>query len=99
MKLHEEIEELEHRLQHLRKEAEKFNELTVEQQLATELHEMFCSANHVDQCGWGYEKWDDLERHMPHSTKNRYLEKAHKIIKLLEGFTPEQIIEVARAIR
>ena len=65
------------------------------QRLATELHSLQCHYNHIDQCGWDYEGWDDVRNN---GTRYRYLEKASKVISELPSMTVDQIIQVITVI-
>lgn len=56
-----------------------------EQRIAELLHSSLCTANHIDQCGWGYENWE-----RPGSTRRRYLNKA---TVLLAEYTVEEIVD------
>lgn len=87
------INELESELRALRAEEEKFSKMPVEQQLATELHSILCTANHIDQCGWEYSSdWNDY-------SKKRYLEKATKLMAICPHQPISFIINFAKAIK
>lgn len=55
-KLLTEVEDLERKLKDAQARLEAARaaeaELTEEQRLAVELHELTCTANHIDACGW-----------------------------------------------
>jgi hypothetical protein len=55
-------------------------------ELAELLHNITCSANHTDGCGWLYESWEK-----PGSARLRYQERAQLLIKLC-GLRASQIV-------
>lgn len=53
--------------------------------LAIELHDKFCTGNHIDQCGWSYEKnYDENNEVKSHDwsgfAHSRWLEKAETVL-------------------
>lgn len=62
----------------------KFNLLDTEQNLAIELHNLYCKADHNQACGWLYEQdrgnkiWDD-----PESLHVKYLTKARDMLEIV----------------
>ena len=50
--------------------------------VADYLHKHLCHTNHTDGCGYGYEKWQDVENGLiKQSTKGRWLEKAETVVR------------------
>lgn len=74
----ENIEELEQRRKEL-----KDSLVPADQRVANLLHGSLCNANHIDQCSWSYESWEN-----PGATRKRYLAKAQM---LLSEYTFEDI--------
>lgn len=65
----------------------------IDKQLAEILHSK-CIHNHIDQCGWDYERdWDG-------STHKRYLEKSHTLLKKLSKFNlkDDDLIELCQIV-
>lgn len=55
--------------------------------LATAMHELQCRQNHMDQCGWDYEKdWSE-------PTHKHYLDKAKKVIQSYGEEPPEEVVQ------
>lgn len=94
--INEKRAELERQLAELDDEEQELASLTPEQRLAEALHSMQCHQNHTDMCSWGYEDWSHTGEYSAHG---RYLEKAKKVMALLPTYTPDQILEIAEALR
>lgn len=60
-----------------------------EQELATAIHGKTCHWNHIDQCGWEYDSWDQPRKS---DTKSNYLKKARTILNT--GVTFDQAMKV-----
>lgn len=82
------ISALEDQLENLRRqkmiEDEAAKRLTPDQQLAIQLHEKLCTANHTDGCGWHYEIRDSVHdwaegKHENWNEHSRWLGKARKV--------------------
>lgn len=65
------------------------NKKTPEIRLADFLHESSCHWNHVDGCGWFYEKNEDYTK--SGTARNRFYQKA---VKLLEQDSIDTIMRV-----
>ena len=59
----------------------------IERNLATIIHNQTCHHNHTDQCGWHY-GWEEFNL----QGRDRYLEKAKKILMLTDYETAATII-------
>lgn len=70
-----EIEELEQKIQELKAEKARFQNMSDNQILAEALHSAQCHWNHTDGCGWYYESWEN-----PGYSKKEYLEKANNML-------------------
>lgn len=57
----------------------KIETRTEAQQIADLMHETRCHYNHVEHCGYFYSTWDN-----PNWDRRQWLEKAEKILKLIE---------------
>ncbi len=57
--------------------------------LATLIHKRMCRWNHMDECGWDYESWDK-----PGYARNRYLEKADKVLTEVPYETAVKVLEL-----
>lgn len=73
-----EIADAERKLNELKDQKSYLEGLTLEQRLATLIHELQCGFNHIDQCGWEYENWTDKLR--PNGTRVRYVRKAEALL-------------------
>lgn len=82
------IEKKEEELKELLEEKNEFENLTIEQQLATTLHKLLCPHNHTDMCGWYYRKLDWAEY-----SHERYLQMATHLLALEEDV--DKIIAMA----
>lgn len=60
-----------------------------ERELATAIHGKTCHWNHIDQCGWEYDSWDQPRKS---DTKSNYLKKAQTILST--GVTFDQAMKV-----
>lgn len=60
-----------------------------EHELATAIHGKTCHWNHIDQCGWEYDSWDQPRKS---DTKSNYLKKAQTILST--GVTFDQAMKV-----
>lgn len=82
-KLLTEVEDLERKLKDAQARLEAARaaeaELTEEQRLAVELHELTCTANHIDACGWGYE-FTNRKHDWRGAAHNDYLTYATRLI-------------------
>ena len=69
-------------------------------QLAIELHNVLCRANHIDDCGWFYEKKNRIDDWNGHSHR-QYLKKAEAITKQAEadGLDVETAIRYYKLVR
>lgn len=70
-----EIEELEQKIQVLKTEKARLQNMPDNQRLAEALHSVQCHWNHTDGCGWFYESWDD-----PGYSRKEYLRKADAML-------------------
>ncbi len=82
------ITKLEEKLAERKSEKAKFDAMPERQRLAHILHEKQCGANHTDQCGWFYETWEN-----PSYSRNSYLEKADKLLKIVDYNTAVKVIK------
>lgn len=91
----DEIETLEKELAKLRLKRKKFDELPVEMQTATKLHNCLCTYNHTDGCAWFYFEHDWTE-----DTHDRYLTKARRMISFSSatGVSPESLVSLIEDI-
>lgn len=94
------MEDLQERLEQARRDVEEAeramadrNALTEEQRLAIDLHELLCTANHVDQCGWDYEHGD---RMWDNGTHALYLERAKGTLAVVDAETALKVLRVTR---
>lgn len=96
----QQIAEHEKKIQELRAEQQRLRALSPERRLAEALHELQCTWNHTDGCGWFYE----VSATYPGGAWNgyahkRYLVKAKKVIELLPNYDVDEIVTVATALR
>ena len=91
-KIDQKIFEYEQKIEKLKQEKEYLGNLTEEQRMAEEMHELFCTANHADGCGWYYEDWDK-----PGYAHKHWLEKAQKALN--EGITLDEMKKIHDLIR
>jgi hypothetical protein len=76
MSIDEEIAAMKEELAELERKKLIKDSLTPEQELADQLHKLFCKApNHTDQCRYLYEKWSD-----PQGSKKAWLKRAQDAI-------------------
>ena len=75
-KLDVEMKRLEDEKQNLLIQRDIVETLTPTKQLAILLHDSFCSANHIDSCGWEYETHQDWEKAHAHK---HWLERAQAL--------------------
>lgn len=70
-----EIAKLEKELKILRERQDKFEEKPIEIQVATQLHDILCTWNHTDGCGWFYHEnnWEEYSH-------KHYLQKAMTVL-------------------
>ncbi len=83
-----EIAELEAKLAEKKKEKAKFDAMPERQRLAEIIHEKQCTWNHTDGCGWYYESWEK-----PGYSRNEYLEKADKLLKIVDYDTAIKVVD------
>lgn len=76
MIIDKQIANLEKQLSELKAEKARLETITPARQLANELHKRQCHLNHIDQCGWEYDKWGE-------GAKKRWEDKAEKILSTL----------------
>ena len=86
-----EIKALREKANRLEKEQKVYNLLPNEIKLAEAIHDKVCRWNHTDGCSWNYEKWDGSTP-SGSTTKDRYLEKAKKILKVVDFETAIDVI-------
>lgn len=96
----QEIAKLQAKIDEIKEEQERIASLSPDKALAESLHNLQCTWNHTDGCGWFYEVSDTY----PGGTWNgyahkRYLDSAKKVMALLPEFTHGQIISVAEAFK
>jgi hypothetical protein len=72
------IERLKKELLKAETELQEEQAKTPEVRLADLIHNIRCKANHVDDCGWFYEKNDDYLKNS--TTRNHYYKHAVKIL-------------------
>lgn len=84
------IAELKSQLARAERELEIEKAKSPEIRLADLVHKIRCNSNHIDMCGWEYEKETDYK--LKGTTRNRYYEQA---LKILDG---EDIDTVTRII-
>ena len=82
-KLLQEIEAKQEELDKVQAELDELQAMDPVEGLATELHDMLCTWNHVDGCSWEYthgkpDKWTKCETH------KRWLAKAEKLHAAME---------------
>lgn len=96
-KLSDWIKKTEKELADAKLKLEQIKSTPVDQQLATDLHSIFCVHNHMDVCGWYYEK--DFSPSC--RTKNEYLKRATKLIEACEelGITTDQALKLTAIAR
>lgn len=92
------IAEIESEMKKLEKEhkalIEKYKNLTPEQKFATVLHDTLCTSNHMDGCGWEYEKWENVQQSY---AKKRYLKMARDLTE--RGFNEDQALDFISVIK
>ena len=91
--IEEEIKKRKKETAELEKQLEIARLESPEQQLAKTLHNMFCTWNHTDGCGWFYEmknKQDDWSGH----AHSEYLGRAMRLTHACK----EEGVEVSRAL-
>lgn len=86
-----EIEKLKNQLKELEKEEKEFSSLSIDKQLAEQLHEKMCHHNHTDMCDWYYGNWNK-----PSSAHKRYLETAQESLKISDAKT---ILKIADCLK
>jgi len=99
-KIEEQISSHEQELARLKQELEAAKLESPDHQLAKELHDMLCTWNHTDGCGWYYEfrdKQDDWSGH----AHGQYLTRARKLIHKCEqeGTTVENALAMYKLIK
>lgn len=62
-------------------------------ELATFIHERTCTSNHTDQCGWGYESWDDPSMNW---TRMEYYKKAEAMLNEIPLEVCKKVITLLR---
>ena len=87
-----EIRQLEEKLTRLKLEQTAFDAKTEDQRLADILHSKLCKLNHTDRCGWCYESWD--EPLVKHSVRQTYLDKARKLLAIIDYATAAKVLEL-----
>lgn len=71
----EKIAQRQRELEELEQQLKEATTQKPEYRIATQLHGLLCTANHIDQCGWDYETdWKGC-------TRQRYLDKARALIR------------------
>lgn len=81
MNYSEEILRLQAQIRTLEKEQAAFDALSEEKQLAIILHDLMCTWNHTDGCGWCYEFSGGVHNFSGQAHKD-WLEKAKELIKI-----------------
>jgi len=71
--------------------------MTPEQEVATFLHDLFCSYNHTDMCDWEYGSWEN-----PRYAQKRHLKWAHELLdrtmtKYFVGY--QNVVGVLKALK
>lgn len=86
-----EILEVENRLNLLKEEKKRIENMDPDKRLAEVMHNKFCHSNHIDGCSWEY---FDSSKHAWESdyTRNDYLQKARKLLRHLNGHIHMAII-------
>ena len=88
--------ELESELAQLQADEQRLAMLTPVQRVADMLHDYECRSNHTDQCGYGYDSWDN-----PGQTRQGYLHRARTFYDLVNDGHPdieERCINLLKAI-
>ena len=98
--IEEQIKKQKQELKELEEKLVKAKLESPDHQLAKELHNMLCTWNHTDGCGWFYEmknKQDDWNG----SAHGTYLKKAQKLLHVCdqEGITVERAIEMYKLVK
>jgi len=90
--LKKQIQEKEKELTELKKDLLDFENLSADKKLATELHGLLCTFNHVDGCSWYYTAndgdWDGYAR-------RRFLERAQAALQVEPDL--KRIIAIVKA--
>ena len=88
------INELQEKIDELKRELEDEKTKPEDIRVAEALHELLCHSNHVDQCSWEYESWDNLG-----STRKRYLNMADALLEFTDCGTILDIISIIKETR
>lgn len=97
MEIDQEIARLEAELAKKKEKREELRSLTPTQQFAEELHEMLCSLDHTDRCGWYYGDWSDYDPRSLYSARSRYFAMAESLDET--GVSIEKIKDILRIAR
>jgi hypothetical protein len=89
------IRKLEKKKDELITQVNQLRSLGPEIELAEFLHDITCNSNHIDMCGWEYEKWSDFGK-VKLWTKDRHVAWAKR---MLETCTDEEIRRVLSAMK
>lgn len=96
--IEEQIAKHQYEIDLLREEQKRLATLTPEQALAESLHETQCRWNHTDGCSWLYEVHHGVVDWEAYAHAE-YLKRAKKVMSLLPGFTADDIMQVANALK
>lgn len=95
--LQKKLAELTKEVTEIKDELLRREELAPEYRLAEELHNVLCSINHTDGCGWFYEVSNGVPNW--HGWAHaRYLEKARKLLVEVNS-DPKEVMRIVTAIR
>lgn len=67
--------------------------------LCDRIHYLICGYNHGDQCGYGYEKWEEDAILGQYSSKGRQLQETHEDIKKYGAEKVLAILEKLEALK
>jgi len=98
--IEEQIKQHEQGLKDLQAQLEEAKLESPDKQLATELHNMLCTWNHTDGCGWFYE-FNNKKDNWTSDAHGTYLKKAQKLIHKCEqeGVKVEQALGLFKMIK
>lgn len=88
------IDELERQKARLLAQRQQLEALSADQRIATIMHSVMCRSNHIDQCDWDYDSWENLLSNC--SAREQYLNMAAKVIET--GVSEADIIKVIEAL-
>ena len=88
-KLQWELEKVEVELEHVKM-------MTAEQEIADELHSIFCHSDHTDQCDWYYDDW--TFKRGQNGIRARYIKSAIGILRVVVGDI-EKARDIVKALK